>query len=110
MTVGTSFEKQEPQKAKTPAPSSGAGVLETRVVSRSTLSRTCEGANKDDDDDKNERGERDVDDSDIDASGSRDRSTPRRTACGGVVPELDAALRHDRREPRRFAQCQAPAY
>jgi hypothetical protein len=109
MTVGTSFEKVEPQKAKTPAPSSGAGVLETRVVSRSTLSRTCEGANKDDDD-KNERGERDVDDSDIDVLGSRDRNTPRRTACGGVMLGLDAALRHGRREPRRFVQCQAPAY
>lgn len=95
MTVGTSFEKVEPRKAKNPRTFfRGGGFFETRVVSRSTLSRTCEGANKDDDD-KNERGERDVDDSDIDTLGSRDRSTPRRTACGGVVLELDAALRHD---------------
>lgn len=72
----------------------GGGFVETRVVSRSTLSRTCEGGNKDDD--KDERRERDVDDGDVDALGLRGaRMRRRRTMCGGVLRELDAALRHD---------------
>lgn len=86
----------------------GGGFFETRVVSRSTLSRTCDGGNKDDD--KNERRERDVQDSGIDARGLRDeRMSPRRTVCGGVLRELDAALRHEPREPCGFKECQVCA-
>lgn len=84
----------------------GGGSLETRVVSRSTLSRTCDGGNKDDDD-KNERRKRDVDNGGVAALGLRDaRMRPRLTVCGGVLRVLDAALRHECREPCRFTECQ----
>lgn len=87
----------------------GGGFLETRVVSRSTLSRTCGGGNKDDDD-KDERRKRDADDGGIDALGLRDaRMRSRRTECGGVLRMRDAALRHEQREPCRFKECQACA-
>ncbi len=72
----------------------GGGFQKTRVVSRSTLSRTCEGGNKDDDED--ERRKRDVDDGGIDALGLRGtRMRARRTMCGGVLRVMDAALRHE---------------
>ena len=84
----------------------GGGFLETRVVSRSTLSRTCEGGNKYDNYNQDQRRERDA----VDAFGPRDRSSTRRAICGGTVGLLDVALRHVRRGTRRFAGCQPPAY
>lgn len=104
MKSGTSKKRKPPHLLQ------GRGFLETRVVSRSTLSRTCEGGNKYDDDDKNDCDERKVQQNGVRTLALRDRNAPYRTACGGVVRAMDAALRHDRREPRRLAQCQAPMY
>ena len=60
------------------------------------------------DDDKDERGEGRVDDEHVVTLLRGNHNAPRRTVCGVRVPELDAALRHDRRETRLFAPCQPP--
>ena len=99
-------ENQGPGKTKTPAPSSGAGVsVEPGVVSRATLSRTCEAANKDYEYEHGDAGHRGAG-----KEGARIvRTHVDRGLGGGAGGVRDVALRHGSRETCALRNCQPSA-